>query len=258
MPVRGVSIALAMKLTALVALNLAICRTLPFIPESPPFLFVLVVLDIVLVQAVAFGRPLRAFHYTFLIVGVFSTGLVTAFAFRASRPVIGSLHILETLIQWSRAARGETRIVSPYNEFQTLEAAERFVTGAIGLLPAWVVGLMASRFTQRRGQLPAGRSHLGIMAFFQGALIGFGFFAVGLTLAYAFRSTPPVSHTVGWHIQRAAMVVCPLLGGLAALASTRFKSTTTLADVLKSTPAVIDKQLAESKGAHERLPERRL
>ncbi len=222
MPGSGISIALVMKLTALVALNLAVLRVMPVIPESPPFLFALVVLDLVLVQAVTLGRPLRAFHYTFLIVGVLSTGLITALAFRTSRPVMGSLHILETLIQWHRAARGETRVVSLHMEFPMLAAAERWVTGTIGLLPAWAAGVMASR-RMRRGR-PPGRRGRDIAAFLQGALIGLGFFAAGFTLAYGFGLRPPVPHTAGWHVLRAAMATCPILGGTAVVVCTRLKS----------------------------------
>ena len=219
MPGKGLSIALVMRLTALVALNLALLRLMPVIPESPPFLFALVVLDLVLVQAVALGRPLRAFHYTFLIVGVLSTGLITALAFRVSRPVIGSLHILETLI-W--AARGETGVVSLHMEFPGLAAAERWVTGTIALLPAWAAAVMASRRI-RRGR-PPGRLVRDIAAFLQGALIGLGFFAAGSTLAFAFGFGPPVPHTAGWHALRAALATCPVLGGTAVVLWTRLKS----------------------------------
>ena len=57
----------------------------------PPFAFATVMIDLVLVQAVAFGRPLRALHYTFLIVGFLSTGVIIALAFSKSSPVPGSL-----------------------------------------------------------------------------------------------------------------------------------------------------------------------
>jgi len=221
-PGRGLSIALVMRLTALVALNLAVLRLMPVIPESPPFLFALVVLDIVLVQAVALGRPLRAFHYTFLIVGVLSTGLITALAFRDSRPVIGSLHILETIIQWHRAARGETGVVSPHMEFPRLASAERWVTGTIGLVPAWAAGVIVSR-RMRQGR-PPGRRGRDIVAFLQGALIGLGFFAAGSTLAFGFGFGPPVPHTAGWHALRAALATCPILGGTAVAVWTRLKS----------------------------------
>ncbi len=222
MPGRGLSIALVMRLTALVALNLAVLRVMPVIPESPPFLFSLVVLDLVLVQAVALGRPLRAFHYTFLIVGVLSTGLITALAFRVSRPVMGSLHILETLIQWYRAARGETGVISLHMEFPRLEAAERWVTGTIGLVPAWAAGVMASR-CMRRGR-PPGRRGRDIAAFLQGALIGLGFFSAGFSLAYGFGLGLPVPHTAGWHVLRAVTATCPVLGGTAVVVWTRLKS----------------------------------
>ncbi len=75
-----VSIAVVMKLTAIIALNLALPRAVPYlwVFQVPPFLFLIVVLDLALVQAVAFGRPLRTFYFTFLIVGIVSTSVVTA------------------------------------------------------------------------------------------------------------------------------------------------------------------------------------
>src|SRR4051812_13846122 len=99
-----------MKLTAIIALNLALLRVAESVESIllfPPFLFPIVLLDLALVQAVTFGRPLRTFYFTFLIVGILSTGVVTALCLRESRPPPGSLHILETAIQHYRAVRGE-------------------------------------------------------------------------------------------------------------------------------------------------------
>jgi hypothetical protein len=59
-----------MKIIALIALNLALVIRSPYLPQSPPLLFALVMLDLVLVQSAILGRPLRAFHYTFLVVGL--------------------------------------------------------------------------------------------------------------------------------------------------------------------------------------------
>ena len=60
----------AMKLVALSALNLALLRAASFLPEFPPALFALVMLDLLLVQCVILGHPLRVFHYTFLVAGL--------------------------------------------------------------------------------------------------------------------------------------------------------------------------------------------
>src|SRR4051794_943156 len=67
---KGVSIALVMKFTVLIALNLALLRFDVWILQSPLILFVLVALDLVLARALILGRPLRAFDYTFLAVGI--------------------------------------------------------------------------------------------------------------------------------------------------------------------------------------------
>lgn len=193
-----VSIAGVMKLTAIIALNLAVLRVVPvMLADAPPFLFAIVVLDLVLVQAAGFGRPLRAFHYTFLIVGVVSTGVITALAFRQSNPAPGSLHILETAIQHHRAVRGQNRVISLDIEFPMLAAAERWVTCILGLLPAWAAAVLAS-WSMRRGCRRKSEWGRSVAAFLKGALIGFGLFSLGATLAYScFGPWSPDPHTAG-------------------------------------------------------------
>jgi hypothetical protein len=132
-----VSIAVVMKLTAIIALNLAILRAAPsmLLLAAPVFLFVVIVLDLALVQAVTFGRPLRAFYFTFLFVGIFWTGVITVLVLRQSNTIAGSLRILETAIEHYRAVQGRSRVISPYVDFPMLLTAERWVTGTLGLLP---------------------------------------------------------------------------------------------------------------------------
>ncbi len=140
---RGVSIALVMKVIALVALNLAILRLAPFIPESPPFFCVLVTLDIMLVQTLVLRRRLGVFHYTFFIVG-FVSSIVTSIVFFMGQPrpdVEGSMHVLETLVGWYRALSGDERRSDQFDAI--LRMAERCVTGIVSLLPAWAAGVLA-------------------------------------------------------------------------------------------------------------------
>jgi hypothetical protein len=58
-----VSIAAVMKPTAIIALNLGVLRVVPeMLAASPPSVFAIVMINLLLVQTVALGRPLRAFH----------------------------------------------------------------------------------------------------------------------------------------------------------------------------------------------------
>ncbi len=55
-----------MKLIAIIALNLAVLRLVPEMRAGfPQCVFAIVMINLLLVQIVALGRPLRAFHYTF-------------------------------------------------------------------------------------------------------------------------------------------------------------------------------------------------
>ena len=218
MPGRRVSIAVVMRLTAIIASNLAALRLLPdvlWVFTVPPFLFMIILLDLALVQAVAFGQPLRTFYFTFLIVGVFSTGVITVLAFRQPQSEWVTLHILETAIQHYRAVRGQSPVIPPYIEFPMLAAADLWITCIlVGLLPA-VPAALATWSRRRRCRR---RSEWGqvLMAFLQGALIGFGLY-VGAILVFVISlddwlPTPSAALT---YIYFSGLAASPLLGGLA-------------------------------------------
>jgi len=223
-PGRRFSIAVVMKLTAIIALNLAISRVVPDkLFEAPPCLFLIVALDLALVQAVAFGRPLRTFYFTFLIVGVLSTGVVTALSFRSSNPMWGSLHILEAAILHHRAVRGQSRVLSLYYEFPMLLTAERWLTGTLGLLPAWAAAVLASWWMGRRYRRKS-EWRQSVAAYLQGTLIGLGLFCVGVTLVallapWMIRDPASALRYIYW----VGLVSCPLLGGLVVVTLTRLK-----------------------------------
>ena len=105
---KAVPLSLAMKHVALIALNLALLRVCPFILQSPPLLFALVMLDLVLAPAVILGRPLHAFHYTFFAVGLAASIGLSVIAFANAPPGgrVGSLGILEPLVGVYRDRRG--------------------------------------------------------------------------------------------------------------------------------------------------------
>ena len=96
---RRASIAGVMKLTAIIALSLGLLRFVPTaVLTIPIFVFLIVLLELAIVQAF-FGRPLRTFYFTFLIVGALLSGTITYFFFGFSGPVPGSLPNLEAAIQ---------------------------------------------------------------------------------------------------------------------------------------------------------------
>jgi hypothetical protein len=210
---KGVSIAFVMKLTALIALNLAMLVEAPWIPESPPVLFAVVMLDLVIVQVLILGRPLRAFHYTFFFVGALSCAVVTVLAFlRASGPNVGSLHVIETLIRWSREIQGGRKGFVGQRELGAIARYERWVTCTLSLLPAWGVGWLAARWVRLRGGPTTGWVR-GLKAFAQGVVIGFFVLTLGTTLSAIVWGPPrPDSFRSGLHV--AALVLCPVLGGL--------------------------------------------
>ena len=70
----SLSIACVMKLTALLAVDLAVIGSDPWgMLGWRGVLFPLLSLNMVLVQAFILGRPLRAFHYAFLTFGMVSS-----------------------------------------------------------------------------------------------------------------------------------------------------------------------------------------
>ena len=211
MPRKGVSIVRLMKVTAIVAVTLAWICAAPDVFQNAVGLFLLVALDLVLVQAIVLKLPLRAFHYAFLIAGIASSIGVAVLA--DSRPVPGTLHILETLIRWHRAARGEATMAAPYAGYPLLEAAEPWVTALIGVLPAWAAAVAVAFYVKRSG-CQTGRSGRAVAGFFQGLVFGLNVFGCGSALAYLFGSPPPKPYTTAFYIQIGALPLCLLVGGM--------------------------------------------
>ena len=206
---RRASIAGVMKVTAIVALSLALLRFVPnLLLQIPVFVFLIVALELAIVHA-SFGRPLRTFYFTFLIVGALLTGVITALFFSEFNPVPGSLQNLEAALQSRRGTPARSRIIALYVEFPMLATADGFVTCLLGLLPAWGAAVLASRWMRRRSGCESKWGQC-IHAFLRGALIGLGlFFCSRLLLAFFLgQRIFGLGHSVG-------LVGSPLLGGLA-------------------------------------------
>jgi hypothetical protein len=204
-----------MKLIALIALNPAVLLRSPYLPQSAPLLFALAMLDLVLVQSVILGRPLRAFHDTFLVVGLVASIALTVFAyFNAPPDKIGSLRILETGVGAYRKITG----TPPWNRrsLEYLAIAERCVTSTLGVLLAWAAGLWVARRVKRRPPRPDSPVRR-VASFFQGALIGLGVFtAIAFMVDYLVPG-PPAPHTPGPHVRWLGSAICALAGGTAVL-----------------------------------------
>jgi hypothetical protein len=150
------SIAVVMRLTAIIAVNLAVLRLVPDVGIAfPRFVFAIVMANLLLAQTFVLSRPLRAFHYTFLIIGFLWIGVIIPLAFRKFSPVPGSLRILEPL------------------------------ACIVGLLPAWAVAAMVSSSMRRWCRRRSERGRIAA-AFLKGALISFGFCYLGASLVYSF------------------------------------------------------------------------
>jgi hypothetical protein len=175
-----VTIALIMKFTALVALNLALFppRVADRALESPVFCFMLAALNVVVIQAVVLGRPLRTFHHTFLVVGILSSIALTVISY-----------------PWAGPWKG--------------------VASASGILMAWTVGLREARLVRQRGGVASSRVRT-VPLFVQGMLIGFALFALGATFA-AWLVQAPSPHTARWYAHIVGAIICPILGGLSVL-----------------------------------------
>ena len=171
-----VTIALMMKFTALVALNLALL--LPVAdraPESPVICFMLAALNLVVIQAVLLGRPLQTFHHTFLAVGTVSSIALTA------------------LCPLDRAVEGRSECLGDSDRVggQSAGGDTRAPTG----------GLSSSRDQT-------------VPVFLQGMVIGFAFFALGATLAAAVVPEAPSPQTARWYAHIVGAITCPIVGGL--------------------------------------------
>ncbi len=230
MPGKRVSIAVVMKLTAIIALNLAVVRLLAdvlWVLTVPPVLFLTMLLNLALLQAVAFGQPLRTFYFTFLIVGILTTGAITVLASR--RPwqpekTWGTLHILETTVQHYRTIRGQSPVTALHIESPGLAAAEQWITYIlVGLLPA-SAAVLASWWMHRRGRR---RNNWGqaVTGFRRGALIGFGLY-LGANLVFVWfvaqwLPTPPDVFT---SVYLSGLAGSPLVGCLAVATITWLRS----------------------------------
>jgi hypothetical protein len=128
MPAGRVSLAALMKLTALIASELALIGSDVRLLVHPIFLFGIVALNLVAIQGLILGRPLRAFHFTFLIVGVISSVMITVLIFTT-----GFALVLVSLIRKAEAIFGVAR-VKRFLNYVSVQEASLAVSPMIGAL----------------------------------------------------------------------------------------------------------------------------
>jgi hypothetical protein len=173
---KRLTIALMMKFIGLVALNMALYPGLVALgPASPVLCFLFVAINLVGVQALLLGRRPEAFHFTFLLVGILWSILLTVVSVGWSAP-------------WQYAA------------------------SASGILVPWVIGLFVAGRIQRLDETLLRRPHV-IVAYIEGAVIGFAGFSLAAIVAAWMTPEAPLAHTARWYAHLIGLVVCPILGG---------------------------------------------
>jgi hypothetical protein len=196
MTTKRVSIGQVMMVVALAAVNLAVLRATPSgIIEFPPIWVALGSIDFVIYWKLIVRRPLRAFHYTFLIVFVISFFVMENFV------AAGRFHPLGFPVLYYQHLAAEKSIVV---SFRLLRLAQFWMPSLLALLLGFATGLVAAWLERRRGW--------DIAAFFRGALVGLGIFTLlALVIDAASEWAQP---SRGQVIGRLAILgVCLVLGG---------------------------------------------
>jgi hypothetical protein len=197
---QSVSIARAMMVIALVAINCALMRETSWeIRASPAVWFALGIADYLILWKLILRRTFRAAHYAFLFV------FVIAFLVLATQVAAERIHPMWPLVRWYHRITGEQdsmwlREISSIGDF--------WMAGVIGLLIAWVSALLAGWLERRRGW--------DIAAFCRGMLVGLGVANVfALAREWVWGSGYPGSP--GFYANLVIIGACLILGGLLGL-----------------------------------------
>jgi hypothetical protein len=205
MSAKRVSIGQLMIVVALAAVNLAVARAAPWEVVIIPSLWVLMgTIDFVIIWKLILSRPLRAFHYTFLIV------FIIAFFVMANLVATERLHPLGLLVRWYQILT-EEKTISISRGF--LDIGEFWMVCFLSFTLGCATGSVAAWLERRRGW--------DIAAFFRGALVGFGIANLLALIDGALWGWMVVS-PVRLMGRLVLLGVCLILGGLMGLS--RLKS----------------------------------
>jgi hypothetical protein len=206
------SLAVVMKLTAMIALYLALAefaRPLFQLDAMAPFFAFLVVgLTVVLVHSFVLSQPLGAFHAAFLAVGLLSS-LTAAVIVKTEMPELIAQACLSTLRR-SLGKRSWFPLVSRASFIRSL-----ITSVAVLLSPvlATEAGRQAARWRRRQSPSVDVRVEKGRMLL-EGFVIGLGSYFIGIIILFGlFMSTRFLTPT--WRIVvGAGFGVSSMLGGL--------------------------------------------
>jgi hypothetical protein len=204
-----VSLVLIMKVTALVAADLALFGREVWILGTPYFFFLIAAINVVAVRGLILAQPLRGADYIFLIVGVFTSVAATAILYGSGLPAI-----VWGLVQRYQKYPSVRRIFESLFSLLAPELWLGLVVGIIGLALAWGAGRLVSRRELRRRQRPGRRIWRAAGTRAQGAIIGLGLFTIALIILAEAGLPPPHPLSPRWPAFLFALAASPVVGAL--------------------------------------------
>jgi hypothetical protein len=197
------SIARVMTIVALLAANLALLREVPWEARSVPTIWVFLgIADFVVVWKLICRFPLRAGHYTFLVV------CLGAYLVLVTQAAMERIHPMAPFIRSYQQISGDQNTSVMLREVSRL--GDIWMSGVLALLIAWTLALGAGWLERRRGW--------DLAAWYRGGLVGFGVVSLLTVLTEPFlRSTPRRLAVVNLVL----LAICVLVGGKVGLARLR-------------------------------------
>lgn len=208
-----ISIARVMLIIALVAANCALLREVSwdFLPY-PTIWSGLGILDFLILWRLILRWPLRAAHYTFLVLFVQAFIILTNLAAREL------IHPTGPLFRLYQRNTGDTSQSITRMAIGTF--GDVWLAALMALLLAWTAGMLAGWLERRRGW--------DIAAFWRGVLVVIGLVSLFATLVHAVLGPPPPGSPVqppgspATYSNLVGLAVCMIVGGILGLS--RFKS----------------------------------
>jgi hypothetical protein len=221
--VEKLSISTLMRLTALLALNLAVLRVIPHgFLGVPMFVYMFAALNVALAHLLVFRRLLGVRHTVFFILGFLLSVAYTIYehhlvmvwdASRARTPRPSPSRILETTVRAYVSSTGDSRPQS-WMGTEEFRIAEGFLASLIGVGLAWSFGLGAERWLHIRGVDFKGRRWRGTVGATRAACFGLIVALMVLTGAELAFPSMLVPSPWGTRIRLAVALSFPLIGGM--------------------------------------------
>jgi hypothetical protein len=201
-----------MLVVALLAVDLALVRTasslLLIAPTrllaTPAFWLVLGILNYLILWKLIFRRTFRAANYTFLIVLVIASLVLT------NQVAAERIHPMGPLIRWYQQIKEDYSINVTLIEIGSI--GDFWMACLMGVILAWGAGFLSSWLERRRGW--------DIAAFWRGALAGFGIFSLISVLDWPVWGMPAPGR-VGLLARWSFLAVSVLGGGIVGLSRLR-------------------------------------